>query len=321
MLTTSERNIPELGNEVCGFTPIPASEIHNGNRCKYCGSEEIIKWGKQNGQQKYKCKDCGHHFHLNGKFPRMRRNYNVIATALDMYFEGLSLNKVIRQLRKFFKVYICRATLWSWIQKYTPLVKKFTRSLTPKKDLNVWHADETAIHIKGKGGKGAWYWDIVDRDSRFIVGTHISKNRQIKDAAAVFNDAKEQTKTIPKMVIWDGLPSYYKGLKKVFGGSTVYQKIKVSQKAGIYKKMPYNNNRIERYHNTIKERTKIMRGMQNPLGILDGFTIHYNFMRVHQTLGTTPAIAAGIELSLIDGWGDLIQYATMSKCLKTSHVS
>ena len=75
--------------------------------------------------------------------------------------------------------------------------------------------------------------------------------------------------------------------------------------------MPNNNNRIERYHNEIKARTKVMRGMQNPMGILDGIRIHHNFIREHQTLGTTPAKVAGIELPMEDGWGDLIQFSSI----------
>ena len=292
---------------------LPARKVLEERRCKFCGSEKIIKWGKQSGHQRYMCKDCKHVFDGVQQFPNMRTHYKIIATALDMYFEGLSLWKVSRQLRKIYGVRVSKVTIWNWIQKYTFLVKPFTQSLTPKTREGIWHADETSIYIWGKGGKHTWYWDIIDRDTRFIVGTHLSTSKTVGDARAVFIDAKRQVKGRPQKVICDGLPAYYKGLKKAFGGKTVQHKIEFVQKAGIAKEMPANNNRIERFHGTIKERTKIMRGMQNPLGILDGFTLHYNFIRRHQTLGTTPARVAGIKLPFEDGWADLIQFAIQFK--------
>jgi hypothetical protein len=57
-----------------------------------------------------------------------------------------------------------------------------------------------------------------------------------------------------------------------------------------------------------------MRGMQNPHAVLDGFRIHYNYLRGHQSLdGQTPAQASGIELPFTDGWGDLIDWATYNQ--------
>ncbi len=76
-----------------------------------------------------------------------------------------------------------------------------------------------------------------------------------------------------------------------------------------------SNNVIERFHNTLKERIKIMRGFGSEKGaenVLDGFVIQYNFMRPHTTLrGKTPAQAAGMDLPIEHGWGDFIQWATL----------
>ena len=293
--------------------PFAEQILKKGGTCKFCNGERVIKNGKKNGKQQWKCKDCGHQFINEGELVKVRVSKQVIATALDLYYEGLSLRKVARQIRKIFGVNIDHSTIWYWTQKYTPLVKDFTQSLTPQTRKGIWHVDET--WIKRKKEEGFWYWDIIDRDTRFIVGTHLSKHRYIKDAASVFTDGKRQFHDRPKMVICDGLPAYYKGLKKAYGGMTVRDKIVFVQKAGISKKMPSNNNRIERYHNTIKDRTKIMRGMQNPLGILDGYTLHYNFIRTHMTLKTTPAHISGIHLPFENGWSDLIRWATYYKTL------
>lgn len=51
----------------------------------------------------------------------------------------------------------------------------------------------------------------------------------------------------------------------------------------------------------MRDREKVMRGMQlreTAQQIVDAMRIHYNFVREHQTLETTPAEKAGIRLDL-----------------------
>jgi len=76
----------------------------------------------------------------------------------------------------------------------------------------------------------------------------------------------------------------------------------------------YDN--IERFHNTLKDRVKTLRGFGSRSGAinaLDGFVIQYNFLRRHTALmGRTPAEKAGIRLPIKNGWGDLIQWAFLA---------
>jgi transposase-like protein len=72
-----------------------------------------------------------------------------------------------------------------------------------------------------------------------------------------------------------------------------------------------NTNLIERFHSTLKERYKVMRGlktMESAWIVLNGFVANYNFFRPHMTLNnTTPAQAAGIKLPFND-WEGFIRY-------------
>ncbi len=58
-----------------------------------------------------------------------------------------------------------------------------------------------------------------------------------------------------------------------------------------------NNNVIERFHESFRQCDKVMRGFKrNQKQYAENFKTYYNFMRIHQGLGTTPARKAGIEV-------------------------
>ena len=69
---------------------------------------------------------------------------------------------------------------------------------------------------------------------------------------------------------------------------------------------------IERLHNTIRERTKVMRGfhgcMESASAIMKGYEIYYNFIRKHQGINCRPYELAIPELELgKNRWLDLIK--------------
>lgn len=67
-------------------------------KCKYCKSENVNKYGKYKDNQYYICKDCGHKFSDNTNIPCMQTPTDQIADALNMYYEGLSLSEIRRNL-------------------------------------------------------------------------------------------------------------------------------------------------------------------------------------------------------------------------------
>ncbi len=73
-----------------------------------------------------------------------------------------------------------------------------------------------------------------------------------------------------------------------------------------------NNNVIERYHGTYRERDKVMRAIDNTESgkqMMDYWRTYYNFVREHSALdGLTPANAAGILIGTSrNRWMDLIE--------------
>lgn len=67
--------------------------------CKYCGSKNVVKYGKKDGYQYYLCKDCGHTFAWNNAMPGMRYPPEEIAAAINMFYDGLSIDAIRRQLQ------------------------------------------------------------------------------------------------------------------------------------------------------------------------------------------------------------------------------
>jgi transposase-like protein len=79
-----------------------------------------------------------------------------------------------------------------------------------------------------------------------------------------------------------------------------------------------NNKIVERLHGTIKERTKVMRGLDNDDAaqkMMDANRLYYNYLRPHQALdGMTPAEKAGIDLKLEGNkWESLIRRSARGK--------
>jgi hypothetical protein len=59
------------------------------------------------------------------------------------------------------------------------------------------------------------------------------------------------------------------------------------------------NSIVERLNGTVREREKVMRGMQTKetaQKIIEAMRIHYNYVREHSSLGKTPAESCGIKI-------------------------
>jgi len=274
--------------------------------CKYCGSESVTKKGFVAKKQLYKCKDCGHRFYLNGKFARMKNDKAIIVSALNFYYDGLSLRKAQGNLEQIFGEKISQVTILNWIKKYSKLVKEFVSTLTPELS-GFWHEDETMLKCEGRN---IWFWEMIDEDTRFLVASHISGTRTLEDTIAMFKKGYEQSKKRPKAIFVDGSFVYQPAFNKVFYSRYKAERVELVQKVGI--RTRETNNLVERLHGTVKDRVKPMRGLkayESTEAIFDGYTVHYNFVRPHQSLdGKTPAQVAGIEN--LSNWKSLIERAT-----------
>ncbi|MFC1968742.1 IS6 family transposase [Chloroflexota bacterium] len=267
--------------------------------CKYCQSENVIKYGKYKDTQYYLCKDCKHRFASTDRIPKMQNSTKTIADALNMYYEGMSLAEIRRNLIQQDDNYISRITAYNWVQRFTDLVVKEAEKYKPDVG-SVWVADETVIDLDGKN---IWLWDIIDTKTRFLITTHMSYTRTTKDAQQLMKQAYERTGKIPRIIYTDKLAAYLDGIELTFGADTEHRR-------GSPFDVGSNSNYIERFHSTLKSRTKVMRGLhsvESARRFLDGWLIHYNFFRPHTSLrDSTPAQVAGIKFPFRN-WKDVVE--------------
>jgi transposase-like protein len=276
--------------------------------CKYCLSETAKPSGSMKGQKLVKCVSCGHRFFENQNLPRMKVNKHAIVSALSMYFEGLSIRKVSRQLEGIFGEKVSQMTVWNWVQKYSKLVSEYTKTLSPQLS-GKWHHDETVFRCDGQN---EWFWEMIDEDIRFLVASHLSGDRTQKDCIEVFQKALDQAKQRPRALFVDGSYYYNRAFNRVFYSWYKASQVEFVQRVGI--RARETNNIVERLHETVKERIRPMRGFKNEDSariILEGYTVNYNYARPHLSLkGKTPAEEAGIQ---IKGWKQLIENAIQTE--------
>lgn len=274
------------------------------NFCIFCKSEEVIKWSKrktkEGTKQRYKCKACKKCFTKQDGFYRMKKTKELITACLDLYFNGMSLRKIRQHIRQFTPQGVSHMSVWRWIIKYSIKVKEFTDSLEPTLS-RTYHADEIFVNCKGEQH---YFWDMVDKGTRFLVSTHYSERRNSFNAKMLFKKAKHR----PLTVFTDRMQGYQKAFRKTWG--TLYKADKVEYirlKAGKDKR----NNIIERIQGTIRERIKVIRAFKQSWSAeitLNLFCVWYNYIRVHQGIRKTPAEMAGIDLNLKQNkWLSLIE--------------
>ncbi len=273
--------------------------------CKYCGSKAVVKFGMFEGIQRHWCKACNRKFRANDHLFGMKTPYYQVSSALDNYYKGDSINEIRDNLNIHYGNHPSSKTVYRWITKYTDKAIELFKDYHPETG-DTWIADETVLKLDGEK---YWCIDIIDSKTRFLLGTKLSHNRDGKDIAELMRIANTRAKRNPKKtltIITDGWRGYREGIEKVFGSEAKHVVTDPFDK----NKTGYNSELIERWHGTLKDRTKSLRGLKSvetAEKFLAGFLAWYNFMRPHESLkGQTPAEKAKINYT-VKSWVDVVR--------------
>jgi len=215
-----------------------------------------------------------------------------------MFYEGMSIKAIRRNLQQEYGNMPSTATIYEWIMKFTQYATDSIKGYEPKNIGSVWVADETVIEIDGQN---VWLWDIIDYKTRYLLATRISRSRTTQDAQILYDRAVKKAGKEPTKVLTDKLASY---LDVRYGKGTEH-----IQSAPFA--VEDDTQLIERFHSTLKQRTKVMRGLKNidtAVDFIDGWLVHYNYLRPHTTLNDkTPAEVAGVDFPY-KNWADIARH-------------
>jgi transposase-like protein len=276
--------------------------------CRYCGSKNLIKRGARKTQsrgkiQRFYCKDCKRRFVIKDGFFRMRNDPRKITASIDLYYRGMSLRKAQEHLGVFYEHNASHQTILNWIRKYARMIGKFVDGLELKNSSQLTF-DEIEFKTKGKQ---SYFFDVMDMETRYIVGSNYFYKRGRKELKQVLDGTYKRLSQEPTDVYTDGLQVYpyviRKSLWKTRVGTSLTQHVTASNSGAF-------NWKIERLHENIRERTKTMRqfkSLHSARAIMKGWEIWYNFCRKHQGINAYPyELATDLKLGQ-NKWLDLIE--------------
>jgi len=293
--------IAEVARDM-GYRVITKAASIDMPKCKFCGSVDVVKNGKRNGTQYYLCKNCDRGFVYNRGLPHMRYPIGIVADAVYDYYAGVSLRKIVDGIAQKIGRRPSDSAIYGWVKRLTKVALAKARHYTPQVG-DKWLADECVLKLKD--GKKYWLINVIDYHTRFLLASRLSSNRNIKDICLTFKAAKDKAQKSPKLMLTDGWKAYIEGCELVFGGAAKHVV------TTPFKKKELSTNIVERWHGTLRDRLKPMRGMdksETQQLILEGFVFNYNYLRPHESLrGKTPAEAAKVHDFPYRSWLDVIK--------------
>jgi len=229
----------------------------------------------------------------------MKLDTNLVSSALNMYYEGMSIKEIRRHLLQEHRIAPSTASIYEWIMKYTQYATDSIKDCKPKVG-DIWIADETVLKIDGQN---VWFWDIIDEKTRYLLASRVSRSRTTRDAQILVDRAIKTAGKAPQAVLTDKLKSY---LDVNYGSGGEHRQ----GSPFSVKETGESTSQIERFHGTLKSRTKVMRGLKNlesAIEFTQGWLVHYNYLRPHESLNDkTPAQEAGVNYPY-QNWADIIR--------------
>jgi transposase-like protein len=269
--------------------------INNSSiRCKYCNSKAVVKFGTYKDTQLYWCKVCKRKFKGDDALFHMKVKPEYVSRALSEYYSGMSIGDIANTMEQETGYHPSKHIVYNWVDKFTSIAINHFRDYQPSVG-DIWVADETVLDMDREK---VWLWDIIDTKTRYLLASRLSRSRTTQDAQMLIDRAVKTAGKHPRAVVTDKLSSYL----DVFYG----------KEAEHRRGSPFNKedstSLIERFHGTLKDRTKVMRSfrdLETTIQFVNGFLVFYNYIRPHEALNSkTPAEVAGVDYD-VKNWADV----------------
>lgn len=163
------------------------TRFKEGFECPHCTSVQVVRFGKYNGRQRYKCKACYKTFNdlTNTILYRTRKGNKWIA-FIECMIKGYSLRKSAEIIGG-----VTHVTLFYWRHKLLHALKQLDFSQFE----GIVEVDETYFLYSEKGKRG-----ITGRKSRKRGGS--AKKRGISNEQVCVLVARDRAKSTVSKVVW-----------------------------------------------------------------------------------------------------------------------
>ena len=271
--------------------------------CPYCESDKVVKNGSyREGVQRYLCRGCTKQFSSTGVMHGRHIPPERIGAAIRMFYSGMSYKQIAETMADMYDMSEPdKATIYHWVKTYTDTAVKEMEQ-HPAHTGGDWVADEMMVDV---GGQKYWNWNVMDSKTRYILASHLSKERTAAAAKTVMRKALKSADAPPKSITTDKLRSYLSAIKEVMPDTTHIKS--EGMRAEV------NNNLSERLQGTYRQRTKTLRGLDSKESgqrYLDGWVLTYNLFRDHESLGgQKPGHKAKVSPPFRD-WEDVARIST-----------
>lgn len=267
--------------------------------CPYCESHNIMKYGTRKTtlgkKQTWKCKDCSKRFVLE-PIQKIKGNIQAVTMAMDLYMRGVSYRGIKEHLEQFLGLKVTHVTIMNWVNTYMKKLNQYTEKLQPQTSRE-FGIDEQMVNVKGDH---KWVWNCLDKETRFLIANNLTKGRSLEETQQIMQKLKKNAKVESNFSITtDKMLSYPHAIGATFHKMNDWKHNFSIEHIQCGIKDEINNNKVERFHGSFRQRDKVMRAFKKDETTdkyIDNFRTYYNFIREHQALnGKTPAQRAGIN--------------------------
>ena len=277
------------------FSTTTTYEIH----CPKCAGDRVVKIGFQRVTAAYRCKECRKDFRAKAR-PGRRMDAELMGAAIQDHYDGKSYKKITEAIEKEYDIpEPSKATVYEWVRDFSAEAIEEMKDHPAKTGGGDWVADELHFEVKGKK---AYLWDIMDRDTRYILASHLSYRRDAPSARAMLRKALAASDGPPETITTDKWRAYIKPIKEMV------PEAKHIQSQGLAAEV--NNNLSERLQGTYRDRVKTLRSLESietGQRFLDGWTVNYNLFRKHESLKNKPPASKALADPPFTEWADVVK--------------
>ena len=226
----------------------------------------------------------------------MRNTPQKISQSIDLFYRGVSTRKVQEHLSVFHPHNASNVSIYKWVVKYGKMISAYTNKLSADVGAEV-QVDEVEFHRRKshkakQGVEKNYFVDSICPETKFMVASCYGRKRSGKEIKKVMQEIKAKSKDKVKVITTDGFHAYKKVVKSVFGYNLHLKRYNVVHNIVNASKGDGFNHPIERLHNNVRARTKVMRGFHGSIhsanAILKGYEVYYNFITKHQAIKCCP---------------------------------